>query len=118
MIVEAAALAGFSGRDVPDYDLHRIGGPRFLPGHSREELWARQVFGVAASVGRDVRGFRLSLEGGGGGAWDRREQISLADLQWGVGACVARQTRLGPVTLQAGIDEDGRKAVYLSTGRR
>jgi NTE family protein len=118
VIVEAAALAGFSGRDVPDYDLHRIGGPRFLPGHPREELWARQVAGIAFGVGRDVRGFRLSLAGGGGGAWDRREQVSLGGLRWGVGAGVARRTRLGPVTLQAGIDEDGRGAVYLSTGRR
>ena len=35
LIVEGAAVAGFSGSDVPDYDLHRIGGPRFLPGHPR-----------------------------------------------------------------------------------
>jgi NTE family protein len=118
LIVEGAAVAGFSGRDVPDYDLHRIGGPRFLPGHPREELWARQVFGVAVSVGREVRGFRLALEGGGGGAWDRRAQVSLSGLRWGAGLGIARRTRLGPVMLQAGIDEDGRGAVYLSTGRR
>jgi outer membrane protein assembly factor BamA len=116
--IEAAARAGFSGRDVPDYDLHRIGGPRFLPGHPREERWARQVLGVAASVGRDVRGFRVSLEAGAGGAWDQAGAIALGDLRWGVGAGVARGTRLGPVILQAGIDEDGRGAIYLSTGRR
>ena len=118
LIVEGSAVAGFSGSDVPDYDLHRIGGPRFLPGHPREELWARQILGVALSVGREVRGFRLSLEGGGGGAWDDREQVSLAGLQWGGGIGIARRTALGPVILQAGIDEDGVGAVYLSIGRR
>jgi len=118
LILEGAAVAAFSGRDVPDYDLHRIGGPRFLPGRPREELWARQILGVAASVGREVRGFRLTLEGGAGGAWDRRDQVSLSGLRWGAGVGIARRTRLGPVMLQAGIDEDGRGAVYLSTGRR
>jgi len=118
LTLEASALAGFSGRDVPDYDLHRIGGPRFLPGHPREERWARQILGVALGVGRDVRGFRVSVEGGAGGAWDRRRDVGLGDLRWGVGAGVARLTRLGPVMLQAGVDEAGRGAVYLSTGRR
>lgn len=116
--IEAEVLAGLSGRDVPEYDLHRIGGPRFLPGHPREERWARQVLGVAGSVGRDVRGFRVSLEGGAGGAWHRREDVAFDGLRWGVGAGIARSTRLGPVMLQAGVDEDGRGAVYLSTGRR
>ena len=117
VILEAMGRLGLSGRDVPEYDLHRIGGPRFVPGHPREELWARQVLGVAASVGREVRGFRLSLEGGGGGAWDRRQDVSLRALHWGAGLGIARRTVVGPVVLQAGIDEDGEGAVYLSVGR-
>lgn len=118
VIFEAMARAGLSGRDVPEYDLHRIGGPRFIPGHPREELWARHVLGIAASIGREVRGFRLSVEGGGGGAWDRREDVSLGDLRWGAGLAIARRTIVGPVVLQAGLGEDGEAAVYLSVGRR
>jgi outer membrane protein insertion porin family len=117
-ILEGAALAGLSDGDVPPYDLHRLGGPRFLPGHPREELWGRQTAGVGASVGREIRGFRVSLEAGGGNVWDRREEISLADLRWGAGVGLACRTPFGPVLLQAGIDEDGRRAFYASTGRR
>jgi NTE family protein len=117
-VLDAAALLALSGRDVPDYDLHRIGGPRYLPGRPREERWGRQAVGAAASVGRDVFGFRVSLEGGAGGAFDRREDIAVRDLGWGAGLGIARRTRLGPVILQAGVDEDGAGAVYLSVGRR
>jgi len=117
-ILEGAALAGLSGGEVPAYDLHRLGGPRFLPGHPREELWGRQVAGVSAGVGREIRGFRVSLEAGGGNVWDRFEEISPADLRWGAGLGVACRTPVGPVLLQAGIDEDGRRTFYVSTGRR
>ena len=117
-IAEASGLLGVADGDVPQYDLFRIGGPRYLPGHPREERWARQVAGVAASLGRDVHGFRVSVEAGGGGAFDRTEDIQLSGLQWGIGAGVARRTRLGPVILQAGMDEDGVGAVYLTVGRR
>ena len=117
-VAEASGLLGVADGDVPQYDLFRIGGPRYLPGHPREELWARQVAGIAASVGRDVRGFRVSVEAGGGGAFSRTEDIRLGDFQWGIGAGIARRTRLGPVILQAGVDEDGVGAVYLTVGRR
>ena len=118
LVFEAAATAGLSGDDVPEYDLFRIGGPRFLPGHPREELWARQIAGLAASVGVDVRGFRVSLEAGGGGAFDRREDVRVSAFLWGIGAGVARRTRLGPIALQAGVDEEGEAAVYFTVGRR
>jgi NTE family protein len=117
-ILEAAALAGLSDGDVPAYDLHRLGGPRLLPGHPRDELWGRQAAGVAASLGREIRGLRISLEGGGGNVWDRPEDVSLGELRWGMGLGVAYRTPLGPVLLQAGIDEEGRHAFYISTGRR
>ena len=117
-ILEGTALAGLSGRDVPQYDLHRLGGPRFLPGHPREERWGRQAAGAAASLGRELRGVRVSVEAGAGNVWDRRDEMSLADLHWGVGLGLAGRTALGPVLLQAGVDEDGRAAFYVSTGRR
>jgi NTE family protein len=117
-VLEAAASAGLSGGDVPEYDLFRIGGPRFLPGHPREELWARQVAGIAAGVGRGMGGFRVGVEAGGGGAFAQREDVRVGDFVWGAGVSVARRTRLGPIALQAGVDEDGEAAVYFTVGRR
>jgi hypothetical protein len=117
-VFDAAATAGLSDGDVPEYDLFRIGGPRFLPGHPREERWARQVAGISGSVGRDVHGFRLFVAAGGGGAFDRRADVRLSGFVWGFGGGAARRTRLGPIALQAGVDEDGEAAVYLTVGRR
>ena len=42
----------------------------------------------------------------------------MSEFLWGIGAGIARRTRLGPVILQAGVDEDGVGAVYLTVGRR
>jgi NTE family protein len=115
-VIEATAAAGLSGRDLPTYELYRLGGPAFLPGHPREELWGRQLLAATISPGYDWRGFRLGLRGGAGNVWDRRRDVSLADLRWGAGASVTRRTRFGPLALEAGVDDDGRGAVYLSAG--
>ena len=115
-VIEAMAAAGLSGRDLPVYDLYRLGGPAFLPGYSREELWGRQLLAATLSPGYDWRGFRLGLRAGAGNVWERRGDVSLADLRWGVGASVTRRTRFGPMALEAGVDGDGRGAVYLSMG--
>jgi NTE family protein len=115
-VIEARGAAGLSGRDVPDYDLFRLGGPAFLPGRPREELWGRQLLAATLSPGYDWRGFRVSLRAGAGNVWERRGDVSLADLRWGVGAGVTRRTRFGPIALEAGVDSDGRGALYLSAG--
>ena len=99
LILETSGLLGLSGGDVPEYDLHRLGGPRFLPGILARQRWRRQALGLAGSVGREVFGFRVSLEAGAGGVWDELDEISLGDLQWGLGLGVARPTPLGPVML-------------------
>ena len=115
-VLDAAAVLGLSGNDVPDYELFRLGGPVFLPGRPREERWGRQVFGASLSPGLDVRGFRIVLRAGAGNVWDTRDEVSLGDLDWGLGAGVMRRTRFGPVALEAGLDQDGHGAVYVSAG--
>lgn len=114
--IDAAAALGLSERDVPEYELFRLGGPVFLPGRPREERWGRQLLAAALSPGFDVRGFRIALRAGAGNVWDGRDEISLGDLDWGIGAGVMRRTRFGPVALEAGVDGDGHAAVYISVG--
>ena len=115
-VIDAAAAFGLSERDVPDYELFRLGGPVFLPGRPREERWGRQLLAASLSPGLDVRGLRVVLRAGVGNVWDSQDQISIGDLDWGVGAGVARRTRFGPIALEAGLDGDGHGAVYLSAG--
>jgi NTE family protein len=115
-VIEALGAAGWSGRDVPDYELFRLGGPAFLPGHPREELWGRQLLAATLSPGYDWRGFRFALRAGAGNVWDRAGDLSLADLRWGGGAGVTRRTRFGPIALEGGVDNDGHGALYLSAG--
>jgi outer membrane protein insertion porin family len=117
-VVEGAAFLGVSGRDVPVYDLFRIGGPGFIPGRPREELWGRQALGVSVAPGYDLFGFRVSLRVGAGNVWDDRSAVSLSDLRGGVGIGLGRRTPIGPVSLDAGLDEDGQGALYITIGRR
>jgi NTE family protein len=116
LVVEAAAALGLSDADVPDYQLFRLGGPVFLPGRPREERWGRQMLAAALSPGFDVRGFRLVLRAGAGNVWESRGEVSLGDLDWGVGAGVLRRTRFGPIALEGGVDQDGHGALYVSAG--
>jgi NTE family protein len=115
-LIEAGGAAGWSGRDVPDYELFRLGGPAFLPGRPREELWGRQLLAATLSPGYDWRGFRIALRAGAGNVWDRRGDVSLRDLRWGGGAGVTRRTRFGPIALEGGVDNEGRSALYVSAG--
>jgi outer membrane protein assembly factor BamA len=117
-VLEAAAFGGLSGRDVPVYDLFRIGGPRFVPGRPRAELWERQALAAWIAPSIDLRGFRASVYGGAGNAWGSRHSISLSDLRHGIGLGIARTSRLGLIALDAGIDDDGHTAFYFSVGRR
>ena len=116
--VGAAALLGLSGRDVPIYDLFRLGGPLFLPGRPRDELWARQVLGLSLALSSDFRGFRITVHGGVGNAWEDRSQVSLSDLHGGAGLGVAYASRLGLISLDTGVDEKGHAAFYISVGHR
>jgi outer membrane protein assembly factor BamA len=118
VVVEGAALLGLSGRDVPDYELFRLGGPLFLPGRRRDELWARQVVGLSLSPSYDAFGFRLALHAGAGNTWDRRPDVSLSDLRGGLGLSATRATPLGLVSLAGGVDDEGHAALYVSLGRR
>jgi len=117
-VVEGTALLGLSGRDVPVYDLFRIGGPDFIPGRPREELWARQVLGLSLAPSYDVRGLRIAIHGGLGNAWVDRARISLSDLRRGAGLRVTHRSVLGLVSLDAGVDEHGHAAFYFSIGHR
>jgi NTE family protein len=116
-VLEAAAFAGLSGGDVPVYDLFRLGGPRWLPGRPRDERWERQALAFSLAPSVDVHGFRIALYGSAGNVWADRSSISLSDLRGGGGVGLARASRLGLIALDAGIDGDGRTAVYLSVGR-
>ena len=117
-VVEGAALLGLSGREVPVYDLFRIGGPDFLPGRPRDEQWARQVLGLSLAPSYDVRGIRIAIHGGIGNAWRDRSRVSLSDLRSGAGARVTRRSILGLVSVDAGVDDRGHGALYFSVGHR
>jgi outer membrane translocation and assembly module TamA len=116
--IEGRALLGLSGRDVPVYDLFRIGGPDFLPGRPRDELWARQVLGLSLAPSVDVRGFRVAIHGGLGNAWTDRSSLTLSDLRGGAGLRLTRRSGLGLLLLDAGVDDDGHAAFYFSIGHR
>jgi len=117
-VVEGAALLGLSGRDVPVYDLFRIGGPDFLPGRPRDEQWARQVLGLSLAPSYDVRGVRIAIHGGIANGWMDRSRVSLSGLRSGAGLRVTHRSVLGLVSVDAGVDDRGHGALYFSVGHR
>jgi hypothetical protein len=98
--------------------LFRLGGPKFLPGRQRAELWNRQALAGWIAPSIDVRGFRVSAYAGAGNAWESRDSISLSDLRHGIGLGVTRASPLGLLALDAGIDGEGHTALYFSVGGR
>ena len=109
---------GLSGRDVPVYDLFRLGGPDFLPGRPREELWGRQVLGLALAPSYDVRGLRIAIHAGLGNVWSDRSRVSLSGLRSGAGLRMTHRSVLGLVSVDAGVDDRGHGALYFSVGNR
>jgi outer membrane protein assembly factor BamA len=118
VLLQGRFFVGLSGRDVPTYELFRIGGPALVPGLHRDELWGRQALGLSLGPTLIVSGFRLCLRTGAGEVWRVPRDITLRSLKRGVGIGLEKATRFGPLVLDVGVAESGRTAFHLSAGFR
>lgn len=112
-------LVGASGGDLTPYEEFRVGGPEWIPGLARDELWGREAFGAALSHSvRLVGRLRLTSRAGVGNVWDRWSEASLTSLKPGFGLALENPTRLGPLILGWGVSTAGRTHWSLSVGYR
>ena len=108
---------GLSGDDLPVYDCFRLGGLELVPGYRHEELKGAQQVALAASLRHrlvgDLRGF---VRAGAGNVFALPDDIQIAGTRWGVAVGAMVPTRVGPVSAELGVRDDGSTLVSLALG--
>jgi len=110
-------LLGLSGEELPVYDHFRLGGPTLVPGYRFEELKGAQALAAALSLRYPLLGsLSLVARGGAGNAFLDPEPIAIGDLRWGAGIGVVYPSRIGPISLEFGLRDDGKTLLSLGVG--
>ncbi len=110
-------LLGLSGDELQVYDHFRLGGPSLVPGYRFEELKGPQALAAGLSVRHRFLGpVSLVLRAGAGNVFEETSAIGLEDLRWGVGGGLYYPSRVGPISLEIGVRDDGRHLVSLAVG--
>jgi len=72
---------------------------------------------AAVSVRYPVIGqLQLVARGGAGNIFENPGDIGLQQVRWGVGIGVYYPSRIGPISLELGVRDDGRSLVSLVVG--
>jgi len=117
LAIQADVMAGLSGRDLPEYDYFRIGGPQLIPGYHHDELKGPQAIAGALSLRWNVVGqLAVFVRGGAGNVFVERADVSLSGLRWGVGGGAVFQSGVGPLALEVGVGDGGHRVTSLSLG--
>ncbi len=110
-------LLGLSGESLQPYDYFRVGGPVLVPGYRHEELIGAQTLAGALSLRYPMFGeFHLLARGGAGNVFEDAGDIGLQHLRWGVGVGVYYPSRIGPISVELAVRDDGRSLVSLVVG--
>jgi outer membrane protein assembly factor BamA len=116
LVLRGQGLLALAGRDLPEYEQARIGGPLWIPGVHREGLWGPQALAGSLTAGVAlVRDLRLLGRVGAGNVWDLRSDVGVGDLRWGLGVGLELPTRAGPIVLDWGRSR-GISHVSLAVG--
>ncbi len=116
-VLEPGLWVGLSDEILPVYEKFRLGGPYFMPGLHRDELWNNQVLAAYLAYHFHLKPrLRLSLLTSAGNSWQQRNAIRLNSLIIGAGASVEYLTPLGPIGISIGINKRGDHRVYFSVG--
>jgi NTE family protein len=117
LVLRGQALAFLSGGDLPVYEQARVGGPVWMPGFHRDELWGAQALAGSVTAAVSVYGdLRVLARLGSGNVWDGRSAVSLGELQGGFGVGLELPTRFGPVAFDWGRSAGGVSRFYVSLG--
>ena len=117
LLLRGQILAATSGGDLPVSEQFRIGGPLWMPGFHREELWGGQAVSGSLTAGVAVHGnLRALARVGAGNVWELRQSVSLGDLEGGFGLGLEWPTPAGPVTFDWGRSFEGVSRFYVSLG--
>lgn len=116
-VLEARLLAGASGGAVPPYELFRLGGPVWIPGLHRDELWGRQAAAVGISHSFVLKGgLRLTARAAAGNVWDTRREVSIRSARKGIGVGLGLPTRIGPISVDWGRSDASDSRFHFAIG--
>jgi hypothetical protein len=116
LVLRGQALCALS-RDLPVYEHTRLGGPAWVPGLHRDELWGAQALAGALSAGLRVhRHATLVGRVGAGNVWRSRQAVRLDGLETGIGLGLEVPTPAGPLLLDWGRSARGSSHVQVSLG--
>lgn len=116
-VLQLDAFVGLSGKDLPEYDWFRMGGPYLIPGYAHEQLKGPQALAAAVSLRYQVLSeLRVVVRGGAGNVFESRDAITADDLPWGVGVGLMYPSPVGPLALEMGWRDGGSSLVSLSLG--
>jgi outer membrane translocation and assembly module TamA len=88
-----------------------------IPGYHHEELKGAQTLAGSLSLRYPVFGqFQLLARAGAGNVFEDPGDIGLQDARWGVGIGVYYPSRIGPISVELGVQDDGRSLVSLVVG--
>jgi outer membrane protein insertion porin family len=117
LLVRGQLLGATSGGGLPVHEQFRIGGPRWMPGFHRDELWGDHALAGSLTAGVALHGSLRALgRVGAGNVWDARRSVRLDRLEGGLGLGLEMQTPAGPVTFDWGRSFDGVSRIHLSLG--
>ncbi len=117
LVVRGQAFGFLSGGELPVFEQARVGGPAWMPGFHRDELWGAQALAGSVSAGVSVLGdLRVLARFGAGNVWDSRGAVGLDGLQGGFGLGLELPTRFGPIALDWGRSAGGTSRFYVSLG--
>ncbi len=113
-VLSSTITAGASSGSLPVYEEFKTGGPYFLPGYNRNEIWSDSR--LAAGMQYRIRIWnRLYLRAGiSAGVIDSAE--SFDDVYSGIFGGLGMDTPAGPLRLDYGVSQSGRSMLYFSLG--
>ena len=117
--LDARARFGYSSGALPIHEQFRLGGPDYVPGLDRDELWNNHLLAGSAAVGYELMaGARVTARLGAGNSWAEFGEVDPADLGVGAALGVIFSTPIGPLRFEYGFADGDRSELYVALGHQ
>jgi outer membrane protein assembly factor BamA len=111
------ARTGVSENGLPVYTKFRLGGPLYLPGYHRDQIWGNNfaVLGIEYRL-QIYKEIYFQVNGSSGNIFNDYSDMKFSRYINGFSAGVAASTPVGPLQLLYGWNELEKKQFYFSLG--
>ena len=114
------SLFGYGGLitgHVPIYDSFRLGGPIYLPGYHRDEIWGEKLLATGLKYRYKIyNNIYVLIRLSAANVWHYIEDMRLKDVKYGSSVSCALDSPIGPISIEYGRSNQGRNKFYFSAG--